>query len=434
MRPRQLTLGISAASSPTFVGLTLSGLSSGQVLFAGVGGLIDQDPKLAWDDTNKRLRVGSDDSPNATAVGMLNLVGETSYRHSLRVYDDSDVDARVDLAFYRARGTIAAPTTVLVGDTLGAITWDGYHAGASWAEGAKIDAAVDGARTTYWPTTLRFKTSDANNSFVTRLSINSSGNLILPASTPTVAGHFGMDTVTGRLNAFIDGKVRKVAGSHESQQGPRFLRTMYFNAGTQTAAVMGMATQTSIGTQANIHTTDAGEYLRYTSSGVIDTDAGWSPDAYDHTRRRYDPIWEAGVMAATTQTNTRVWFGMFSGDPMASATPALHYAAFRYDTATDGTAFWRCCTDDGVGAPTVTVTTVGYTALVGHRLKIVMDSLASTPAVRFYIDDVLVATHTTDLPGIDTDLAHHEELRDTAGAARQIHVNKVVWSAWAGPQ
>lgn len=123
------------------------------------------------------LLLGEADAVNSTGQGVWSIAKNVSFRTSMRVYDGSDVDARADLAFYRARGTAALPTTVLVGDTLGGITWDGYHAGGSWAEGAKIDAVVDGARTTYWPTTLRFKTSDATNSFVTRFAIDSKGNI-----------------------------------------------------------------------------------------------------------------------------------------------------------------------------------------------------------------------------------------------------------------
>ena len=50
--------------SPTFAGLTLSGLTKGSVLFAGTGGLISQDnSNLFWDDTNNRLGIGTS-SPN----------------------------------------------------------------------------------------------------------------------------------------------------------------------------------------------------------------------------------------------------------------------------------------------------------------------------------------------------------------------------------
>ena len=46
--------------SPTWVGVTLSGLTQGSVLFAGAGGVISQDnDKIFWDATNFRLGIGT---------------------------------------------------------------------------------------------------------------------------------------------------------------------------------------------------------------------------------------------------------------------------------------------------------------------------------------------------------------------------------------
>ena len=46
---------IHTGASPTFAGLTLSGLTEGSVLFAGSGGVISEDnSNLFWDDGNNR--------------------------------------------------------------------------------------------------------------------------------------------------------------------------------------------------------------------------------------------------------------------------------------------------------------------------------------------------------------------------------------------
>jgi hypothetical protein len=71
-------------------------------------------------------------------------------------------------------------------------------------------------------------------------------------------------------------------------------------------------------------------------------------------------------------------------------------AAFRYDTGADGTAFWRCVTHDNSGSPTVTTTTMPIAAGTLYRLRIVCQ--AGFGNVKFYINDTLVATHTTHLP------------------------------------
>src|SRR3990167_10115925 len=47
-------------ASPTFVGLTLSGLTAGSVLFAGARDEIAQDnANVFWDDSTKRLGIGT---------------------------------------------------------------------------------------------------------------------------------------------------------------------------------------------------------------------------------------------------------------------------------------------------------------------------------------------------------------------------------------
>lgn len=55
------SLNLGTGDSPTFIGLTLSGLTQGSVLFAGAGGVISEDnDKLFWDATNIRLGIGTD--------------------------------------------------------------------------------------------------------------------------------------------------------------------------------------------------------------------------------------------------------------------------------------------------------------------------------------------------------------------------------------
>lgn len=264
--------------------------------------------------------------------------------------------------------------------------------------------------------------------------VNLTGHLAWAATeTPTAAGQIGMNVTTGRPQAFIDGEVRQLAHFSETVIGPKVIRQMIFNAGLQTVSVAGMGGQTTTGTQANIDFNDgSGLWLRYASAGAVNDDAGWSPNAYTHTTRRSEPIYELPMAPGNSIADVRFWMGLFSADPMGSATPAISYAAFRYDTVADGTVFWRAVTDDGGGAPTVTATTVAVATTTPHRFKIIMDTGAAN--VRFYIDEVLVATHTTDLPPLDTLLAHHEEVRALAAVAKQIHLMKMTWTANSGPQ
>jgi hypothetical protein len=45
--------------SPSLTGLTLSGLTAGRVVFPGAGGVLSGDANLFWDNTNKRLGLGT---------------------------------------------------------------------------------------------------------------------------------------------------------------------------------------------------------------------------------------------------------------------------------------------------------------------------------------------------------------------------------------
>ena len=59
---------IDTVSSPTFVDLTLSGLTEGSVLFSGPGGLISEDnASFFWDDSSNELGIGTN-TPGATLV------------------------------------------------------------------------------------------------------------------------------------------------------------------------------------------------------------------------------------------------------------------------------------------------------------------------------------------------------------------------------
>jgi hypothetical protein len=70
---------IRTSASPTFTGMTLSGLTQGSILFAGPGGLISQDnANFFWDDANNRLGIGT-----STPQGSLDVNGSAIFRGSV---------------------------------------------------------------------------------------------------------------------------------------------------------------------------------------------------------------------------------------------------------------------------------------------------------------------------------------------------------------
>lgn len=70
---------IATGSSPTFAGLTLSGMTAGSVIFAGTSGVLSQDnSNFFWDDTNNRLGIGVNSSLTAklqTTIGSATEIG-----------------------------------------------------------------------------------------------------------------------------------------------------------------------------------------------------------------------------------------------------------------------------------------------------------------------------------------------------------------------
>lgn len=99
---------------------------------------------------------------------------------------------------------------------------------------------------------------------------------------------------------------------------------------------------------------------------------------------------------------------------------------FVYDFATYGNANIRAITRNA-STNTVTDTTVAMVANTPTRLHIVYDSSSQ---VRFYVNDVLRATHTTNIPATTTDfIVLGSTIKKTLGtSARRLYVTRFRWS------
>lgn len=175
---------------------------------------------------------------------------------------------------------------------------------------------------------------------------------------------------------------------------------------------------TTVGTAAAAMETE-GPYLAFASAATLNSDAGFrSGDPV--AQRGWSSIYRAKIRTGAAITVVRYWVGLFASTPMASATPAIHLAGFRYDTAADGTAFWRCVTDNGSGSPTVTTTSAAVAVDTAYRFKIELGA----SDVKFYVDGTLVATHTTTLPTSTTSLSAYQQLRTLEAVAKTIKINR----------
>ena len=181
------TLDFSAASSTLTIpasgtaALRASAATAGRIGFWSSATDISHDAALAWDNTNKRLGVGTS-SPGT----LFHLLSESGAVQRFSGYFDS---GSVQMAFQRAKGTLASPTTVANSLTLGAITATGYAStAADFLRGALISFEVDGTPTNAGdiPCRIVFYTHAAgasNDAVVGRMSIFNDGNVSIGTTT-----------------------------------------------------------------------------------------------------------------------------------------------------------------------------------------------------------------------------------------------------------
>ena len=160
--------------------------------------------------------------------------------------------------------------------------------------------------------------------------------------------------------------------------------------GVATVLGVGIATPTFTGA-ANLDGT-WGRMLLCSTSAVINNAVGSSVLTLGPYHFNMDHTWF--VRTSTDITNIRLWCGLSTAGLSGSATPTTEsMAAFRYSTDVDGTAFWRTVTHDGTAnPPEVTTTTHAIATTTEYRLRIVR---LSSGNVEFYINDALVATHSS---------------------------------------
>jgi hypothetical protein len=185
--------------------------------------------------------------------------------------------------------------------------------------------------------------------------------------------------------------------------------------------ISGVGTGTAFtaeGTAATTATATYGHGIQYTTAAALNSDGGWLAGAFTDARgeAQFNAVFV--VRTGATITNVRYWIGLFSGDPMGSATPAVSLAAWRYDTATDGTVFWRCCTGTG-GAPQVTTTTLPVSASTNYVFRI---SSNGSGTYKFFNGATGYASHSTTVPAGTTNMGPVSEVR-TLDAVAKVIVN-----------
>jgi hypothetical protein len=132
------SLGVGTGDSPTFTGLTLSGLTAGSVLFAGADGVVSEDnSNLFWDNTSKLLGIGV-----AAPVRPLDIAGTNAVVQITRYGNDNNPPSYFTR---KARGSAGSESAVTSGDRCGGIEcygWDGDSYTIGLFVGAEVDDTV----------------------------------------------------------------------------------------------------------------------------------------------------------------------------------------------------------------------------------------------------------------------------------------------------
>lgn len=258
------------------------------------------------------------------------------------------------------------------------------------------------------------------------LSPSGVGDVIRWSATKAAvaAGDIGMNTTTGRLSMFVSGAAQDVPVSKEVIGGHLFRGWgIQQNAGLTTLSQYGYSTApTTTGTASVVDVASVGQFIQYESAASTNADAGWSSAPINVTQLNFIPLSEHIIRTGSDITNVRYFIGLASTDPMGASVGNGHYALFRYDTGADGTAFWRCATDNNTGTPTVTTTTTAIAADTSYRLRV---ATITTTDIRFFINGALVATHTTTTPNPGQNLAPWSEVRTLENVAKSIQLSKV---------
>lgn len=177
------------SSAPTF-----STMTAGSVLFAGTSGLLSQDnTNLFWDNTNKRLGIGTS-SPEAMIhnISTASGISTTDSPENLRLdrYVANSAATAPLVILRKARGTFSSPSAVASGDTIGVFGFRG-HNGTAMTTGSRaylIAFASENWTTTANGTYLAYgTTANGTTTGTERLRIDQDGSVLI--GTTTNAGY-----------------------------------------------------------------------------------------------------------------------------------------------------------------------------------------------------------------------------------------------------
>ncbi|MEI6237305.1 MAG: hypothetical protein WCP03_01750, partial [Candidatus Saccharibacteria bacterium] len=140
-----------------------------------------------------------------------------------------------------------------------------------------------------------------------------------------------------------------------------------------------------------------------------------------------NPSFQTYVQLPATTTE-RAWAGITSATHavMAAANnPAGNFAAFRYDTATDGTT-WRCVVKNGT---TITPNPTNNTGVTATTAGVDLEIVLSGTNAAFKINGVEVCNLSANLPAANTNLRYVNSISNLAVGVRNMRIGWIYLDA-----
>lgn len=176
--------------------------------------------------------------------------------------------------------------------------------------------------------------------------------------------------------------------------------------GATTVFQSGQGTHSNTGTVTSADDAD-GCWHNFATTAVLNNQA-YLVTSSAYSRRDHDETLIVRFKTAASIAVMRLWgAGWFSNlvTPGGADAPNVHIAAFRFSTNADDTN-WMAYTAGAGGAGVNTITNTGVAVAVNTVYTFKIEFNPTTPSVKFYINDVLVAEHTTNLPGVTTTIMY----------------------------
>lgn len=266
------------------------------------------------------------------------------------------------------------------------------------------------------------------------IRVNKSGHFIVnntayPADADLAAGEIALYTESTNGNPRLLAKIKDAAGAvyHReiSQLGAATIRrTASVVAGLGAGSIVssGFPTAYTVTTAgANADGVDSrAPWVRHTTGAVAGNSNGLVPSSFGLHRIGWMLDTEWLVRTEGDIANYRLVTGHTSAttDSATTIPTTLHGAYFKFETNASVTQ-WQACVAAGA-APTVVNTGVVVAVNTVYKLRIeFVGTPGSNPtAVRFYINDVLVATITTTLPAATQTVSGHYRVTTLAALAK----------------